>query len=302
MIRFKIRGVYFRMPLMTLLTPLLATRLGISGDVLALLFALGMHETAHLAAAFLLRVNVTDIRILPFGASMRMENPYHLPRLKLALIAISGPAANLFLLLLFSSLAQWNLLSHWMAKRLLAPNLALLIFNLLPALPLDGGRILCALLSRFMEERRALIIGIFCGRALALLLISAMIFGGIKRGVWNISFLFAAIFIITSERDEKKALTESRLMRMQGALDGFDMQAARLFQIEDTHSALEALSLIRPKENAYFILTHGGAPIGLVDCACVLRHMLTHDDVETPLRAIPFCPLKKTPVNFAQKN
>lgn len=77
MIRFDIRGIRFSMPLLTLLIPLLAMKLGMQGDILPLLIALWIHESAHLIAACIARIGIAEIRIMPFGGSMRMENPYH---------------------------------------------------------------------------------------------------------------------------------------------------------------------------------------------------------------------------------
>lgn len=267
--------------------PLLAIKLGMSDHIFALLFSLGAHETAHLITAYLLKVNVISVRILPFGAGMCMENPYSLPTYKLVLIALAGPITNLLLLMIASSAAHWNILQYEAAARLTNASLVLCLFNLLPALPLDGGRILTALLARRFGDKAALQTGIFFGRIVALCLVFMMIYGGVISRKWNISFLFSAIFIIVSERDERKSLMLSKMLRMRDAMDGFDMKEARIYQIDAAHSIAKACSLLRPKENAWFVLTENALPYALLDSRSILQYAVNHSHENTTLAQIP---------------
>ncbi len=283
MIRFEIRGIRFSMPLLALLAPLLAARLGMQAEIIPLLLALGVHETAHLAAACIAGIKITEVRILPFGGSMRMENPYHLTSARLIFVALAGPCANFLLILLISAAAQWAIIRDIHARNLLYPNILLCLFNMMPALPLDGGRILVALLSIFLGEEKALRPGIYCGRALAVLLAAAMLAGGIWKGIWNISFLFAAIFIIISERDEQRALSSSKMHRICEAMDGFDMRQTRIYQIDGKRSASQALKLLKPNENTWFIITKSGCPHSLLDSRSLIQHMIDHPAGDQPL-------------------
>jgi len=275
------------LPLLTLLAPALAIRLGMRTDICFLMLSLGIHEAAHLFTALLLGIHISEIRILPFGGSMRIENPYHISSWKLSLIALAGPFANFMMVLLVSSAAHWNILSFNTARAFLAPNIILCLFNLLPALPLDGGRCMVALLSQIINEEKALLVGIYCGRCLAFLLTTAMVAGGFIKGVWNISFLFTAVFILASERDEKSALAASRFRRVREALDGFDMKPARLYQIDASRSAAQALNLIRPNENAWFIITKSGCPHSLLDSRSILQHIMDGFSQDSALETLP---------------
>lgn len=273
----------FTLPWLTLIAPLLAVRLGMRADLGALMLSLGVHEAAHLCAAWLLKVNISEIRLMPFGGSARMENPYHLPPLRLMAVAAAGPAANFLMMMLVSSAANWKLIHFETARSLLEPNLVLFLFNLLPALPLDGGRIMTAVAAHILDENRAVRAGIACGRALAALLIAAMVLGGLRRQVWNLSFLLAAVFILSSERDEKRALGLSKALRIQESLGDFDMRPARLYQLDGRHSAAQALSLLRPKESAWFIVTEGGVARQLLDGRMLVRSIAEGAPSETVL-------------------
>lgn len=288
MIRFRALGVDFALPLLTLAAPLLALRLGAPGGLFPLFLALGAHELAHLLAAKLARVDIAEIRLMPFGGSARIENPYRLSPAQLIPTAAAGPAANLALAAALAALAQWGILDPMRAAELVRPNLALMLFNLLPALPLDGGRILHALLSRPLGDRRALNLSLWLGRALAALLLSAFILGGLRRGVWNLSLALAAIFLLASARDETGALDAARAQALSDALDARgDPRPARVYQLDGRTPARRALALLRPRERAWFVLTSDGSLPTLIDGASIVAHLANGGSPEDALNQLP---------------
>ena len=288
MIRFRALGVNFTLPLLTLIVPVLALRLGMRGGMFPLLLALGIHELAHLAAARLARVEIAEIRLMPFGGSARIENPYRLSPAQLIPTALAGPAANLSLAVLLAALAQWNVLSAICASEFIAPNLILTLFNLIPALPLDGGRVLYALLQRPLGERRALALCLWTSRALALLLAILFLRSGLQSGVWNLTFLLAAIFLLASGRDETGALSAARAQSLNDALEGgSDPRPARIYQLDAHTSARRALALIHPRELAWFVLTSGGAPSALIDGRSVVAHLVAGGSPDAALMELP---------------
>jgi len=287
LIRFEIRGVRFVLPLLTIFAPILALHLGMRASIGSLLLALGAHEASHLLIAAVLKVEISEISLMPFGGSAKIGNPYHLPKLKMIGVAAAGPASNLLIVLLVSSDAYWEWIAFDAALRLIEPNIVLFLFNLIPALPLDGGRIMTAALSAFIGESRALRTGILCGRCLAALLIALMICGGIRSRVWNLSFLLAAVFIITSEKNERQALDISKARRIQEGMQGFDMRPARLYHIDGRHSAEKALSLLRPRENAWFVIMNEGIPVQLLDSRTLLARASDGNSAATKLLDYP---------------
>lgn len=284
MIRFHAFGTRLNLPLLTLITPLLAAKLGLSSDIFCVSLALSLHEIAHMLAAKLAGVRITQITLMPFGGSARMENPYLLPSYRIIPVAAAGPAGNLLAALLFAFLAHWNWISAVRARSYIQPNLILFLFNLLPVLPLDGGRILYALLNRALGEERALGIGLYLGRTLASALVFCFIVGGIRTGLWNLTLLLSAVFILASERDERAALYQTHAARLEQQLrNSSSPLPVRLYQVDEHTRLREALSLLRAHEGAWFVLLRDGAPIRLMDGRSIASALIQQKSPEATL-------------------
>ena len=110
----------------------------------------------------------------------------------------------------------------------------------------------------------------------------------------TLTLLLAAAFILGSERDERRALSASRAMRLEEALDAdFTPRPARIYQLDERTSAAQALSLLRPRERAWFVLTADGTPSGLIDDRSIVRHVVEKEAPETALREL--CGFRNSP-------
>ncbi|MBR1820392.1 MAG: site-2 protease family protein, partial [Clostridia bacterium] len=204
-------------PLM-LMFPVAGAMLGARDDFAALMIALTAHEAAHLLMAKALGVGISQISLMPFGGAIRLDNPYALPPGKLLAVAAAGPAGSLLALLTAAALAHWRVLSPYFALALMQVNWVLMLFNLLPALPLDGGRMLYALLAGRAGRARAAEIGIWSGRAVAALLVGMAVYPALTWGRFNLSPAFAAIFILASAADERRALGSAHIKTLLSEL------------------------------------------------------------------------------------
>jgi Zn-dependent protease/predicted transcriptional regulator len=155
--------------------------------VLALFFCVLLHEFGHALSARYFGVSTRDITLLPIGGMARLdklpENPIHE-----FVVAIAGPAVNLIIFGLLSVILYFgyhlsfntNDLLHMSSNRiilnptagflssLLHANLLLAVFNMIPAFPLDGGRVLRALLSLPFGRARATALAVFLGQSVAI--------------------------------------------------------------------------------------------------------------------------------------
>ncbi|TFG89566.1 MAG: hypothetical protein E4H17_00410 [Gemmatimonadales bacterium] len=152
---------------------------------LIVLFALVLlHELGHSLVAQRLGVRIRSITLMPLGGLALMDTLPRRPRDEI-LIALAGPAVNLVLaapVLLAFALAAGPLdaavlLGDSLPARFLHANLALALFNLVPAFPLDGGRVLRAGLALRLSYLRATERAVLLGRVFAGLLILLPLLG-----------------------------------------------------------------------------------------------------------------------------
>ena len=262
-------------PLMLLMIPL-ACRLGQPKETAAAVCAIAVHEAAHLAAARAVHVSIPELRLMPFGGSARIGNPYALTPWQLCIIAAAGPLANLVLIFLSAACAHWNLIAPESAFFLLRINLLLMLFNLLPALPLDGGRLMYAILSGYTGPQKALTLGIWSGRILAAFLLAGTVFLYAARGIFNLSYLFAAFFLAASGAYEHAALTGSGVNTLISALSPVSEPVpVSLTAVSGACTVQRALRASRPNTvNLYAVYTEG-ALSGITDDRSLLELCLS---------------------------
>lgn len=260
-----------------LLFPCIAAALGEGRRTLFLLLSLFLHESGHILAARMLHVRINRLRLTPFGAMAHIDNPYSISTSQLFLLSLAGPAANLIVVLTVSAMCHWRLLPLSSGLDLLQINLTMLLFNLLPALPLDGGRMMYALLTRIMPDRRAAETGILTGRLLSLLLLVMAAAGILVKGRLNLSPVFAALFLLASAPDERRALSDSRIRTLVDCLRPIDEPLpVSIFAINTATSAETALKAARPNHVTLFAVYDQGHFSTLIDDRTILTRILNH--------------------------
>jgi Zn-dependent protease/predicted transcriptional regulator len=175
-----------------------------------------LHELGHALVARRFGIQTHDITLLPIGGIARLERIPTRPVEEL-LIAVAGPAVNvvlaggLLLLLLVTggdtSFAAPGSTSAPLLQQLLWVNVSLAVFNLLPAFPMDGGRVLRALLATRLPRARATAWAALVGQGFALLL-------GLLGLFANPMLLLFALFIwIGAQQEAQQTVAESVLAR-----------------------------------------------------------------------------------------
>ncbi len=187
--------------------------------VLLLFVCVVLHELGHSMVAQWFGVKVEDITLWPIGGVARMSRLPEKP-VQEFLIAAAGPAVNLILagllgviLLLVlgpSRIIEFvltpRLLARFMADMtglslltlLVANNLLLALFNLIPAFPMDGGRLLRSLLAAFFPFGRATRIASFVGQGFAALIGAAAIYTG------DVMLMLVALFVFVAAWQERQ--------------------------------------------------------------------------------------------------
>jgi len=168
-----------------------------TGATILLFTSVILHEIAHSLVALRKGVRIKSITLMLFGGIALMEDIPEDPRTE-ALISSSGPIASFSLALIFyflhiipSPLTPLFLLLSYL-------NLALGLFNLIPAFPMDGGRILRAFLARRMPFVEATRRAAEIGKLIAII----MAFFGLFYSLW---LLIIAFFVYIGASEEEKA-------------------------------------------------------------------------------------------------
>jgi Zn-dependent protease len=193
----------------------LSQTLGLIGFVLAVFGCVFLHELGHALSGRWFGVQTQDITMMPIGGLARMGTPTT-PLAELV-IAACGPLVNVVIamVLALGFAVKANLggpieLSNMgFVEQLLIANVGLVIFNLLPVYPMDGGRIVRAILKFFVPSEKAVYWTARLGQVLAGIFFLYGLFYS-----WQIAFIFAIMFVVCSaeifQAKVKKAFMEGQ--------------------------------------------------------------------------------------------
>lgn len=238
--------------------------------VLALFACVVAHEYGHALTARRFGIKTRDITLLPIGGVARLEKMPDEPRQEF-LVALAGPVVNVVIAaVLFAILTltgEWVPLTDLspndgsFLQRLLVVNIILVLFNLIPAFPMDGGRVLRALLATRMEYARATQLAATLGQGIALLF-------GLVGLFTNPFLLFIALFVWIGASQEASAA------QVKAALEGVPVREAMLTNFETIgrmDSLERATELILAGTQHDFPVVENGRVMGMLTRNEIIR-------------------------------
>jgi stage IV sporulation protein FB len=234
------------------------------------------HEFGHIFTARAFGVATPDVTLLPIGGVARLERIPEKP-FEEFLIAIAGPLVNVaiaFALVALSGarfdaahLATVESAKIALVDRLAAVNLFLALFNMIPAFPMDGGRVLRALLSIRLGHLRATEIAATVGQWFAFALGFLGLFG-------NPLLIFIAIFVYLA------AASEAQLVTLRAMSRGVPVGAAMMTQFAtlspDAHIEEAIETLLRTSQSEFPVIDAARKPVGLLSRHDLIRALKQH--------------------------
>jgi Zn-dependent protease/CBS domain-containing protein len=222
------------------------------------------HEFGHIFMARRFGVTTPTVTLLPIGGVAQLERIPEKP-FEEFLVAVAGPAVNVaiaaVLVLLFgasldgSNLASVDKGSVPLIDRLAVVNLFLVLFNMIPAFPMDGGRVLRAALASRLGYTRATEIAASIGQFAAFVLGFIGLFG-------NPLLIFIAIFVYLA------AASEAQLVAVRAMSRGVPTGAAMMTQFAtlapDATIDQAVDLLLRTSQNEFPVIDGAGQPVGVL--------------------------------------
>ncbi|NNE02436.1 MAG: site-2 protease family protein [Eudoraea sp.] len=237
--------------------------------VLLLFLCVVLHELGHAFTAKLFHISTKKITLLPIGGVASLEKIPEKPQQEL-LVSVAGPLVNLliaFVLYLFLPIQYYmgldaeNLVAllespglETLLFYLWIANIMLVVFNLVPAFPMDGGRVLRALLAMFLGRLKATEIASVIGRAIAVMFLILGLF-------YNPFLVLIALFIYVG------AYSENQLVKQSVKLEGYHVKDAMLTKIttfSPEHSLEEVIETIIAGTEKDFIVIENRQVIGIL--------------------------------------
>lgn len=230
--------------------------------VLTIFVCVILHELGHALTAQRFKIKTKEISILPIGGVAQLESIPEKPKEEL-LVALAGPAVNIVIaailypfVTLGREIGELGTLSRIGPENfllaLMSINLWLALFNLIPAFPMDGGRVLRALLAFRLSHAKATAIAASIGQILAMVFVFLGFF-------YNPFLIFIGFFIFLGAQSEA-AYAQSKLM-----LKGFtvnDVVMKEIPSIDANASVKEAAAKLLESQNKNFVVYENEKPVG----------------------------------------
>ncbi len=263
--------------------------------IVVLFFCVVLHELGHALTAKRFNINTRKIRLLPIGGVATLEKMPEKPSQEL-LVALAGPAVNVAIAILLAMIVPvreylnfdaviieeklYEITVQNFLFYLLVANVMLVAFNLIPAFPMDGGRVLRALLSFRLGRVKATKIAARIGQALAFLFFVIGL-------LFNPFLVLIALFIFFGAYGENEMVKQASLLEGHTAKDAMLQYITRLHPEDTMEKAIKILLAGSEKD---FVVTEDSTIVGIVYQKDIIKNAakpsqlireIMHSDFET---------------------
>ncbi len=194
----KWRGIGFSLHPLFVLVMIASIATGRFTELVTLFVIVLWHELGHLLAALRFGWTVREVKLLPFGGVIEVEEAGTLPVKEEVWVAIAGPLVNALLAAFGYLLGQSGWVDMGWSDGFVRANVLIGLFNLLPVLPLDGGRILQAWISLQIPYHRTLTWSAKISMAFSGLIVVASLYPLWNGGLLHLNLLAVGLFLCLS--------------------------------------------------------------------------------------------------------
>lgn len=247
-----------------------------------------LHEFGHVVAAKGCGIDVQEVELLPFGGVARMEGLLETDPTVETTVALAGPLTNVVLMVFGAFVWRWHIFPEPSVLFFIGANAAVCCINLVPALPLDGGRLYRAYRSRHVGFRRATTEAVRIGRVLAVVLVSA---GAVLLyvGVTSVTLLVLGVFVYIAAGKEQETAAYTfmaHLARKQEELGKYGCMGVETLAATQDATLKQVLERFMPqKYHVVWIVDEEGRLIGVASERDVLDALFERGP-DLPIRSI----------------
>ena len=270
---------------------------GVSGAVDAVILVMAMftcvllHEFGHVQAAKMYGINTPDITLLPIGGVARLERMPKKPSQEFV-VAICGPLVNVAIAgaiaFFMGATAKfdpnfsfganghfWGNLMKW--------NVMMVVFNMIPAFPMDGGRVLRAFLAMLTDYGRATRLAATIGQGIAMMVVVLMLLGN----SFNPFLMLIAIFIFIAAGQEAAVVTQQEATRNFLVRDAMLTDFRALGQADLLRDAVD--QLLAGTQHDFPMLDERGGMLGILSRTKLISALAEHGPSYPAERVIETC-------------
>lgn len=230
-----------------------------------------LHELGHALVAKRFHYKTKDIILLPIGGMARMDELPENPKQEL-LVAIAGPVVNVIIAGIVYPFIPWNEIRNTPLNELLIDennflfslffvNISLAVFNLIPAFPMDGGRVFRALLSMRMDRIKATAIAAYTGQTIAVLFfILGILFNPILA-------LIAVFIFITAQAENDQVRSKFILQNYKVK----DLASGHFHKLDQSATIMDAAKLLLSVQSTSFLIMNGEKIVGTLNRDGIIR-------------------------------
>lgn len=242
--------------------------------ILLVFLCVTLHEFGHILMAQRFGIRTPEVILSPIGGIANMERMPEQPVQEL-LVAIAGPLVNVVIVLLLmagfglglSDLAGLDFETATLVQRLAVVNATLVLFNLIPAFPMDGGRMLRAVLAMALEPAKATEIAARIGQGFAFLFVLLGLF-------YNPILMLVGIFIYFAAGSEAQTSAFNRFASRLRVRDAMEASPALLRGTEPLSRAVDLL--LSTPQREFPVVDDVGSVAGLLDREAMLVGIKMH--------------------------